>query len=112
VSDGTALLIALTRRKGSPAALADWLLERVPETVPPGGQFVLGYVYGPTLARVEWAARVESAVWVRMVFKWGVNGMGCDCKFHVDLTSPQAGYWLAKYLNETFIRRRAKRRRP
>lgn len=111
--EGEALLLALVRRKGSPAALADWLLERVPdddfvEDLDPHKNPWLLYVRSRTLvAALTFAARKDSGLWVRMWLNYRHQGhmkTYGPC-FHIDLASPDCGRWLAQYLNETFLRR-------
>lgn len=106
MSDGEALLLALVRRKGSPHALADWLLERVPEHITPRNTVALRFVYGTLYAHVKWEIRNGGGVWVGLLLKWGRKPRRNGILAFIDVDKPDAGCRLAQHLNETFIRRR------
>jgi hypothetical protein len=111
MSDGEALLLALVRRKGSAAALADWLWERMPAVLE---GYRLAIVVGSRgmVAEVWWLARLPDAVWVNLVFRYMRKGKEryYSPRFHITTEGVTFGRtgadWLAQYLNETFIRRR------
>lgn len=110
MSDGNALLLALVRRKGSPHALADWILERVPEVVPPEGVLLLQHIRGTLYAHVYWVYLDGNAAWLSLRLECGVDRRVCRMDAHIDLSSPDAGHWLAKHLNQTFIRRKPRKK--
>ena len=111
MSDGNALLLALIRRKGSPHALADWILERVPEAVPPEGVLLLQHMRGTLYAHVYWVHRLGNGAWLSLRLESGVNRRVNRMDAHIDLSSPDAGQRLAKHLNQTFIRRKPRKKK-
>lgn len=112
MSDGNALLLALIRRKGSPHALADWILERVPEAVPPEGVLLLQHMRGTLYAHVYWTHRIGNGIWLSLRLEWGGDRRLSRIHAHIDLSSPDAGRQLAKHLNQTFIRRKPRKKNP
>ena len=72
MSDGDAMLLALIRRKGSPHALADWLLDHLPSDSPEPDTMSLVAVASRSLYAHVWiVSRVDDTVWLNLCMVWG-----------------------------------------
>lgn len=116
MSEGNALLLALVRRKGSPHALADWLIEHMPAEVRPPGVVACSCESRTLVASVKWFVRDEFGAWLTLTLQWGpvVNGLRQsglhDVRQCVHFTHSTAGHWLPKYLSDVFIRRKSRKK--